>query len=136
MSLDRSSTILLTINAASDADQQELEDLSQSLLDELDPIASVSRVHTENAPVGSKAMDASIVGQLAFSLINSGGVLVTVIGAAQAWLLRQNARSIIIELEGNKIEVKGTSSEEQRQLIDTWIVHVKEAAQRESDRNS
>ncbi|SOE81015.1 hypothetical protein SAMN05446927_4269 [Caballeronia arationis] len=134
MNASPSPQIMLTINAAPDADQKEVEELTQSLFAELDPIANVARVSSGNAPAGSKAIGVDIIGQLALSFLHSGGVLVTAIGAAQAWLLRQNARSIVIEFEGTKIEVKGPSSEEQRRLIATWIKHVEEAAQTKSDK--
>ena len=122
------SNILLTINPAADADRQEVEELTQSLFTELEPIVDVSRVSSGAPPVTSKAIDATIVGQLALSLVQSGGVLVTAIAAVQAWLLRQNARSIIIEIDGtnvelgkSRIEIKGVSDEEQRRLAEAWI---------------
>ncbi|SOE81020.1 hypothetical protein SAMN05446927_4274 [Caballeronia arationis] len=109
MNDNRTQRILVTINSALDADKQEVEDLTQSLFAELEPIVDVARVSSGKAPTGSKAIDTAIIGQLALSLVHSGGVLVTAIGAAQAWLLRQNGRSILIEFDGSKIELKGPS---------------------------
>ena len=52
----------------------------------------------------------------------SGGVLPTLINGVQSWLSRHREnRSITIEMGGDKLEVAGISSEEQRRLIDAWL---------------
>jgi len=61
---------------------------------------------------------------LLLMLVPSGGVLTTIIGAIQSWLTRHNQRSISLEINGNKIDIKDISSEDQKRLIDSWISNV------------
>ncbi|SOE81016.1 hypothetical protein SAMN05446927_4270 [Caballeronia arationis] len=134
MAVDLSPSVSLIINAASDADEQEVEELTQLLFAELEQMAGldVARVSSGNVPRASKAIGAYVIGQLAPSGAHSGGVLVTVIGAIKAWLLQRNARSVVIEIDErtlelgtSRIEIKGVSTEEQRRLVESWVQHIK-----------
>jgi len=116
--------VLVSINAAHDADAQEVEELTRSLYEELQPLLPVERVTKQELPKGAKALDAAIAGQLLLSLFNTGGVLVSAVGTIQAWMLRQNARSIVLEIDGKKLELKGATAREQRALVMAWINHV------------
>jgi hypothetical protein len=89
-------------------------------LQELIPNADVSRKHAA-MPKSAKSGIAFSIGELIISLTASGGVLVTLVSALQAWALRQHKHSISIELDGDKLEIRGPSSAEQTRLIGAWI---------------
>jgi hypothetical protein len=46
------------------------------------------------------------------ALAASGGVLTTLIGALQAWLLRSSAGKVVVEIDGDRLEVTGAGNEE------------------------
>jgi hypothetical protein len=61
------------------------------------------------------------LGALLISLVAPGGVLTSVINKIQEWLSLHNNCSVTIEIGGDKLQVTGISSVEQKRLIDTWL---------------
>ena len=51
----------------------------------------------------------------------SGGVLTTLVGMLQAWLLRQSGSKLLVEIDGDRIELTGATDEERRRALDTWL---------------
>ena len=122
--VDRTTQVRLTINAGSDTDVSELEELTLRLKEELadlDEVESIEMARAGETPAGAKAGDAVLLGDLVMQLLAAGGVLTTMIGALQAWLKRHGRRSVSVEIGGDKLEVTGLSSQEQRRLVDAWI---------------
>jgi membrane-associated two-gene conflict system component 1 (EACC1) len=123
--LDKDKTdLIIRINPGSDNDEEELARTTQQLREELSDlnIDSVDTVKTGPAPEGSKAGEEMITwGSLLVSLAASGGVLPSLIGTVQSWLSRRENQKISMEIDGDKLEVTGVSSEEQRRLIDIWV---------------
>jgi hypothetical protein len=94
---DASPRLLAIIEPASGSDRQQTEELTQRLLSELEQIPGleVSRTLSGPPPPGSKpGGEAFSLGQLVLTLVQSGGVLVTIIGVVRTWLARQNANSV------------------------------------------
>ena len=60
-------------------------------------------------------------GALLVALTASGGVLTTLVNTLQSWLTRHERRSVTLEIDGDRLEVTGISSQEQQRLIDTWL---------------
>jgi hypothetical protein len=52
-------------------------------------------------------------------LAASGGALTTIINLIQSKLTKD--RSVTLEIDGDKLEVTGISSEDQKRLIDDWL---------------
>lgn len=115
--------ILLSLNAGKGLDDEEMERVTRQLRFELLglDVDDVELVKSGTAPTGAKAGDPIAWGTLLMTLATSGGVLTTIIGTLQSWLTRHNQRSISLEINGSKIDIKGVSSEDQRRLINEWI---------------
>jgi len=124
MHIDKNKTdVIIRIDSASD-DDEEIDRTTRQLREELSDlnIDSVGLVKTGSAPKGSKAGEDIIAwGSLLVSLAASGGVLPSLIGTVQSWLSRRENAKISMEIDGDKLEVSGVSSEEQNRLIDIWV---------------
>jgi len=112
----------LTFNIERDlaADEQELEQLSQSLREDLLGLGveSVEQVHEGEAPAGSKG-DALTLSTLVVTLAPT--VLNGLITMLQSWLTRHERTSLTLQSKGRKITVKGELSKEQQKLITEWL---------------
>ena len=121
--LDQTTQLVLSIDAGPDTDVEELAELTQQLrseLLELD-VESVDLVRAGEAPERAKAGDPVTWGALLVALTASGGVLTTLVNTLQSWLTRHERRSVTLEIDGDRLEVTGISSQEQQRLIDTWL---------------
>lgn len=87
---------------------------------ELD-VDRVELVRGAQAPPGAKAGEGFSWGELLLKLTPSWETLATVIEAAREWLGRSGGHSITLEVDGDRIEVTGVSSEAQERLVDAWI---------------
>jgi hypothetical protein len=84
-------------------------------------VETVDMVKAVPAPDDAKAGDAIEWGQLAVALVASGGILTTLISAIQSWLTRSKANAVVIEIGGDRLELRSTSLEEQSRIVDAWI---------------
>ncbi len=105
------------------ADYGELERATRQLREELMglDVEDVGFVSAGEVPAKAKAGDPVTWGTLLLTLAASGGVFTTVISTVQSWLTRADRRSITLEIDGDKLEIKGIPSEEQQRLIDEWL---------------
>ena len=71
-------------------------------------------------PANTKAGDVIEWGKLLLTLV-SGGAITALFGTLQAWLTRDDRRCVTLEINGDKLQVTGISSAEQKQLIDAWL---------------
>ncbi len=113
----------LTLNPGREADGEELERLTRQLrseLLELD-VEAVEIPRGGKAPRKAKAGDAITWGSLLLTLAASGGVLTTLIQVLQSWLTRHEQRSLTLEIDGDRLEITGVSSKEQRRLVEAWL---------------
>ncbi len=76
-----------------------------------------------DAPKGSKGIGTA-VGDMLLSLGPLDYALSGVMGAVQSFATRNDQCSITLEIGGNMISIDGTSSEEQKKLVDAWIKSV------------
>ena len=115
--------LMLTLDAGPEADDEELAELTRQLREELLEldVETVDLVRAGKVPEKAKAGDPVTWGALLVALVASGGVLTTLINTLQSWLTRHERRSVILEMDGDKLEVSGVSSEEQQRLINTWL---------------
>ena len=120
---DGESQLVLNIDPGSDADAEELAELTRQLREDLLQldVEAVDLVSGGKAPAGTKAVDPVTAGTLLLTLAASGGVLTTLINALQSWLTRHERRGVTLEIGGDKLEVTGISSEEQQRLIEAWL---------------
>lgn len=111
----------VSVIANSSALHEEIEELTLNLLADLESAGFRPTRPTGAAPSGAKALDFASVSQLVIALAQSGGLLVTVVNTVRDWLGRQDVRSVVLQINGHRIELKNASPEEQTRLIEAWI---------------
>ncbi len=112
----------LTVAGDREADDEEVAVLREHLRELLvDHELDVAEPPLQDRPVGAKAGDPVSVNAILVTLAASGGVLTTLLGAVQAWLLRSSARHVVLEIDGDRLEVDGVTSEERRALTAAWL---------------
>jgi hypothetical protein len=117
------SDLTLLVDAGTDAEGEEIEQLTEQLrleLLELD-VDAVRRPSAGEAPPGAKSVGMAAIGALVVEITHSSTMLAAVIGVVQSWLGNRKGRSIKLELEGDSIEVSGISAGDQRELIAAFI---------------
>jgi hypothetical protein len=109
--------------AADSADAAELDALTAGLRRELLAldVDRVDRVRREEAPEGSKALDAFALGALVVRLVSRPELLRTVASTLQSWIGDRGDRTVKLQLGENVLELTGVSSTQQDRLIDEWI---------------
>jgi hypothetical protein len=112
--------LVLGLDAGPEADEPELSELSQSLLEDLREIGveSVESVHGSEAPPGSKG-DVVTIAALAVTLAPKA--LKGLITMLQSWLTRHERTRLTLQKGDKKITVIGTLSKEQQQVIADWL---------------
>lgn len=124
---DSEKTAQITVFIDSDSDSEtcpeDLERFTQSLQREFSSldVESVDLLNGGESPSNSKVGDPISWGAIIVTLLATGGVITTLINAIQSWLTQCERRSITLEINGDKLQIKGISSEEQKRLIDAWI---------------
>jgi hypothetical protein len=113
----------LSVDAGPGADPEELERLARGLraeLLELD-VEAVEPAPDGPAPAGARAVEALMVGALAVRLARDSEALAALVRTVRRWLGDSNGRSVRLELDGDALELTGSSDEERQRLIEAWI---------------
>ena len=108
--------------AGPDDEAEEIAEATRQLrreLLELDVVA-VEIPSAGEPPPGSRAIDVAALGALLVHLADPD-MLAGVVAAVRSWLSGSSKRSIKMELDGDVLELKGVSSQEQRRLTDEWL---------------
>lgn len=72
-------------------------------------------------PGGAKAGDPAGVSSVLIALAASGGVLTSLVGLLHGWLARSSARALVVEIDGDRLELADPTSEERRRLMNAWL---------------
>lgn len=120
--------VLLRLDAGSGADDEDVAGLATLLREELaaselDPVAVPAA-----APAGAKGAGAEL-GSLLVVLAASGGVLTTLVGTLQAWLLRHADSKVVLEVDGDRLELTGATDDERRRALEHWLARHDAGAQ-------
>jgi len=114
--------LTLTLDGGPGASDEDLEDLSRRLRDDLLEL-DVETVETarKQAPAGSKS-PLGIDWTTLFVTLATSGVLSTLIVEVRAWLVRAQASSVTLKLGDDELTLTGTGpySEEQKRVIALW----------------
>jgi hypothetical protein len=112
--------LVVSLDAGSGADAQDLAELSQRLREDLREIGveSVESVRGSEAPRGSKG-DAVTLAALAVTL--APAALKGLITLLQSWLTRHERTRLTLQRGDKKITVSGALSKEQQQVIADWL---------------
>jgi hypothetical protein len=122
--VDKKVELLLHIDTNPEIENIEnLEMFSRQLREELLEldVESVDYVTNGELLEGAKSGTPIDWNTLLLTFAASGGVITTIINLLQSWLARHDKRTIVLEIDGDKLEVTGISSKEQKQLIDKWL---------------
>ena len=117
-----SAELELLVDAGPGADEDELERLARSLraeLLELD-VDAVEPAAAGPAPEDARAVEALMLGALVVRLGRNSEALSSLVRSVRGWL-GDGDRKVRIELDGDVLELTGTSTEERQRLIDAWI---------------
>lgn len=117
-----SAELELLVDAGSGADEDEVERLARSLraeLLELD-VDAVEPASSGSAPEDARAVEALMLGALVVRLGRNSEALSSLVRTVRGWL-GEGDRKVRIELDGDVLELTGTSTEERQRLVDAWI---------------
>jgi hypothetical protein len=112
--------LMLSIDAGSTADRQQLAELTQNLREDLmeTGVESVEQFRGAEAPTGSKG-DAVTLATIAVALAPTA--LTGLINMLQSWLTRHERTSITLKRGEEVLTVTGTLSKDQQQVIADWL---------------
>ncbi len=113
----------LTIDPSAQTDDEELDRLARQLCQEILDLDVEDAVLLKGGqtPEGAKSGGAITLGALLITTLASSGVIPPLFDLLKTWLTRHGQRSVTLEIDGDKLEVKGVSAQEQKQLIDEWM---------------
>jgi hypothetical protein len=116
-------SVLVTVQGEVGADDEETavlaERLRAALVDSEFDLGSAPPALVPGA--GAKVVDPVSISVIVVALAASGGALTSLVQAAQAWLLRSSARRVVLEIDGDRLELDGVTSEERRRLTTEWL---------------
>ena len=125
---DSEKTAQVTLFIGSDSDfETDPEDLEEEFTKSLRleilslDVDAVGLLNAVESPNKTKVGDPISWGVIIVTLLATGGVITTLINAIQAWLTQNERRSITLEINGDKLQITGISSAEQKRLMDSWI---------------
>jgi hypothetical protein len=115
--------LLIDLEVGPETDAERLAETTRQLrrdLLELD-METADFVAAGSAPQRAKAGTPIDWGKLLVTLTASGGGLTTLINVLQSWINRRQQSSIALEIDGDRLEITGTPTEQQQRLIDLWL---------------
>jgi hypothetical protein len=89
-------------------------------LAELD-VDSVTGVAASPAPDGARSGPVAAMGALLVSLHPSSALLAALVHTVRGWLTRGGNRTVRLEVDGDVLELTGTTTAVQDRLVDEWI---------------
>ena len=115
--------LALEVEPRSDADPEELAELAHRLRSELLDleVEAVEPMTAGDAPEGAKGVELLALGGLVVQFVLRQEVLTSIIHGVRSWLQRQSARSVKVTLDGDSLEIKGSSSAELDRLVELWV---------------
>jgi len=121
--------LIVRVDAGPDADARERADLAFLLRDDLEDIddADVELARGGDHEPGAKSGDPVEWGTLMVSAVTSGA-LSAVLKTAHAWVSRRRGTSLSVRIGDDELILTGASSEQQRRVIEDWLVRQTAAA--------
>lgn len=118
----RQSDLTVAVDLAME-DSEQLDELVLSLCDELRllEIGSVRRVAAGDVPPGTRGVPAESVSCLILSGAFSAGTLGALTRLLIEWIRRCGARSVVLDEDGDRLELHGLTRSDQQELISAWI---------------
>ncbi|CCK25832.1 hypothetical protein BN159_1453 [Streptomyces davaonensis JCM 4913] len=116
------SVVALGHEEAAAAQPWQLEALREDLLT-LD-VDRVGPLESGVAPPNSRSGLVEALGALLVVLQPSLPLLEGTLAVVREWMARTESGTVVLEIDGNRLEVTGVDSAEQRRLADAWLAVV------------
>jgi hypothetical protein len=118
----RQSSLTVSVDIAKE-DPGLLDELVLDLCEELRllEIASVQRLPAGNVPPGARGVAAESVTGLILTGAFSAGTLGALTRVLTEWIRRCGARRVVLDEDGDRLELYGLTRSDQQELIRTWI---------------
>ncbi|MGP4052177.1 hypothetical protein [Streptomyces sp. 2A115] len=116
------SIVALGHEEAAAAQPWQLEALREDLL-ALD-VDRVGALPGGVAPANSRSGMAETLGALLVVLQPSLPLLEAAVAIVRDWMPRADSRTVVLEIDGHRLELTGVASAVQRQLADEWLAAV------------
>ncbi|MCW2809835.1 MAG: hypothetical protein JWP61_293 [Friedmanniella sp.] len=114
-----------------DADPTELDAdarrLRSRLLD-LD-VEDVTALSGGTAPPGSKGAELLMAGGLLVTLLQTPGLLTSIVSSAGTWLSGRSSRSLKVTMDGDTLELSAASDLEREAVVGAWLAKHGDQAQ-------
>ncbi len=112
--------VLLRVDAGPGAEPAETAELAERLRAELAAQEVDAEPVEADAPEGAKGAGVEL-GSLLVVLAASGGVLTSLVGTLQAWVTRQSRSRLVLEIDGDRVELTGASDAERSRALEAWL---------------
>ena len=112
--------VLLRVDAGPGAEPAERAEFAERLRAELAAQEVDAEPVAADAPEGAKGAGVEI-GSLLVVLAASGGVLTSLVGTLQSWLTRQSRSRLVLEIDGDRVELTGASDAERSRALEVWL---------------
>ena len=119
--------VLLRVDAGPGAELAETAELAERLRAELAAQEVDAEPVEADAPEGAKGAGVEL-GSLLVVLAASGGVLTSLVGTLQAWVTRQSRSRLVLEIDGDRVELTGASDAERSRALEAWLARHGDAA--------
>jgi membrane-associated two-gene conflict system component 1 (EACC1) len=115
--------VALKLTFPDDSTPEEQEETARRLRQDLEEtdVLSVEQAADTAAPPGAKGLPAGL-DTLLVTLAGSGSILATVIGTISNWLMERKKCSVTLKVDNDEITVTNPSAEDQRKLIESWMM--------------
>ncbi|MBV9380879.1 MAG: hypothetical protein JOY82_26735 [Streptosporangiaceae bacterium] len=119
---EASGSITVTVEIIGD-DPERLDELTGALREELGLLDAVAarRAPGRPPPPGTRGGIGLSLRDIILSGVFSAGTLGAVVKIATEWIRRSGARRVVLEEDGDRLELGGQSRAEQREIIERWI---------------
>jgi hypothetical protein len=120
--MTQSRQMLVEVVGHEDADAVELDRLARQLRSWLvQTDVDVQLSGTGDAPLDTRATNATTIGALVVTAITSRSVLASILKVIQSYLETSKARSVKIQLGDDSLEMTGLRSDDQRVLMESFV---------------
>ncbi|MET7327642.1 hypothetical protein [Nonomuraea sp. NPDC005650] len=118
--------LALTLSLPGDFEAEEIDEEAASLAQALSRLGRVEGTAAPGRdPAGAKGIEV-VLGVLVLTVTASRQLLENAVAAIKAWTERSSARSVVLELDGDRLEINGAGKEDLERLIDLFVDrHVK-----------
>jgi hypothetical protein len=126
--------VLVTVDAGPGADSAEITELTLLLRDELVEHELDAVLLPSPAPPGTKGFGSGDITSILVVLATSGGVLTTMVGVLQAWLVRNSGSQVELEVGGERIVLTPTTEDERKRMLDVFLARHEASGPKEEGR--